>query len=43
MPGYDRLVPDQIDLAVREALAGVHVGAARFDVIAADLLGICQI
>ncbi len=37
-PSHDRFVADEVDFAVGEALAGVNVGTARFDVVTLNLL-----
>ena len=39
VPGKDGFVPYQVNFAVCEALTGVNIGAARFQIIAANLLG----
>src|SRR5579862_38543 len=38
VPGEDRFIAYEIDFSVGEALPGVHIGAAGFDVVAVNLL-----
>src|SRR5262245_57482854 len=38
MPGQDRLVADEIHLAVGKALRDINISAAALDVVALDLL-----